>query len=86
VWGVAFGGLPTLTQTASRRAAPDAGDAAPGLTNATTNVGIAGGGLLGSRELLVTAPPALALTGAALAALGFLLVLLGGRPAPPAAG
>jgi predicted MFS family arabinose efflux permease len=79
VWGVAFGALPTLTQTAARRAAPDAGDAAPGLTNATTNIGIAGGGLLGGRELLGGAPPALALTGAGLAALGLLLVLLGRR-------
>src|SRR4051812_4751478 len=84
VWGVAFGALPTLTQTAARRAAPDAGDAAPGLTNATTNVGIAGGGVLGARELLVTAPPALALTGAALAALALLLVLLARRAADPA--
>jgi MFS transporter, DHA1 family, inner membrane transport protein len=79
VWGVAFGALPTLTQTAARRAAPDAGDAAPGLTNATTNVGIAGGGVIGGRELLVTAPPALALTGAGLAALALLVVLLGRR-------
>jgi predicted MFS family arabinose efflux permease len=77
VWGVAFGGLPTLTQTAARRAAPDAGDAAPGLTNATTNIGIAGGGVLGGRELLAAAPQALALTGAALAAVSLLLVLLG---------
>lgn len=77
VWGVGFGALPTLTQTAARRSAPDAGDAAPGLTNATTNIGIAGGGVLGGRELLVTAPPALALTGAVLAALALLLMLLG---------
>ena len=77
VWGGGFGALPTLTQTAARRSAPDAGDAAPGLTNATTNIGIAGGGVLGARELLVTAPPALALTGAALAALALLLMLLG---------
>jgi DHA1 family inner membrane transport protein len=76
VWGVAFGALPTLTQTAARRAAPDAGDAAPGLTNATTNVGIAGGGLLGGRELLAVHPPVLALTGAVLAALALVLVLL----------
>ncbi len=81
-WGVAFGALPTLTQTAARRAAPDAGDAAPGLTNATTNTGIAGGGLLGG--LLVADPPLLALTGAALAALALVLVLA--RPARPAPG
>ena len=74
VWGVAFGALPTLTQAAARRAAPDAGDAAPGLTNATTNVGIAGGGVLGG--LLVADPPALVLTGAALAAAALVLVLV----------
>jgi predicted MFS family arabinose efflux permease len=83
VWGVAFGALPTLLQTAARRAAPDAGDAMPGLSNATTNVGIAGGGVLGGRGLLVATPPALALTGAALAAVALVLVLVGpARRAP----
>ncbi|MEU2351180.1 MFS transporter [Modestobacter sp. NPDC049651] len=77
VWGVAFGAQPTLLQTAARRAAPDAGDAAPGLTNATTNVGIAGGGLLGG--LLVADPAVVALTGAALAAVALVLVLVGRR-------
>ncbi|CCH87456.1 Major facilitator superfamily MFS_1 [Modestobacter italicus] len=81
VWGVAFGAQPTLLQTAARRAAPDAGDATPGITNATTNIGIAGGGLLGGRALLLADPPALALTGAALAALALVLVLLSARPA-----
>jgi predicted MFS family arabinose efflux permease len=61
IWGVAFGALPTLTQTAARRAAPDAEDAAPGLTNATTDVGTAGGGVIGGRELLVDAPAGLSL-------------------------
>jgi DHA1 family inner membrane transport protein len=75
LWGVAFGSLPTLLQAAARRAAPDAGDAAPGLTNATFNVGIAGGGVLGARALLVTEPSALALVGAALAAVALLLVV-----------
>ena len=77
VWGVAFGGQPTMLQTAARRTSTDAGDFAPGLTNATTNVGIAGGGVLGG--LLVADPPALALTGAALAALALVLVLLTAR-------
>jgi hypothetical protein len=76
LWGVAFGSLPTLLQAAARRAAPDAGDAAPGLTNAMFNVGIAGGGLLGARLLLVAAPSTLALTGAALAAAALVLVLV----------
>ncbi|MGX5657381.1 MFS transporter [Geodermatophilus nigrescens] len=74
VWGVAYGALPTLTQTAARNAAPDAGDAAPGLTNATTNVGIAGGGVIGG--LLVADAGALALTAAALAAAGLALALV----------
>jgi DHA1 family inner membrane transport protein len=84
LWGIGFGAQPTLLQTAARHAAPDAGDAAPGLSNATTNVGIAGGGLLGG--LLVAEPTAIALTGAALAALALLLVLLSptGRPTPVA--
>ncbi|SHF96187.1 MFS transporter [Geodermatophilus nigrescens] len=74
VWGVAYGALPTLTQTAARNAAPDAGDAAPGLTNATTNVGIAGGGVIGG--LLVADAGALVLTAAALAAAGLALALV----------
>ncbi|MBB3674752.1 putative MFS family arabinose efflux permease [Modestobacter versicolor] len=80
VWGVAFGAQPTLLQTAARRATPDAGDAAPGITNATTNIGIAGGALLGGRELAVADPPVLALTGAALAAVALVLLLLTPRP------
>ena len=84
VWGVAFGSLPTLLQAAARRAAPDAGDAAPGLTNAMFNVGIAGGGVLGARVLLVAQPPALALAGAALAAAALVLVLLTPRRGPDA--
>lgn len=81
LWGVAFGAQPTLLQVAARRAAPDAGDAAPGLSNATTNVGIAGGGLIGGRELLAADPSTVALTGAALAVVALVLILLApGRP------
>ena len=43
IWGVAFGALPTLTQTVTLRAAGDATDAATALVNATMNIGIAGG-------------------------------------------
>jgi DHA1 family inner membrane transport protein len=84
LWGVAFGSLPTLLQAAARRAAPDAGDAAPGLTNAMFNVGIAGGGVLGARALLVAEPSALAVAGAALAAVALVLVLLTPRRDPAA--
>lgn len=72
-WGVAFGALPTLLQTMALRASPNAPDAAPAVVNATFNVGISGGALLGSRELLVLNPPALALTGAALACVAVLV-------------
>jgi len=68
VWGVAFGAFPTLTQTMTLRAAGDATDAATALVNATTNVGIAGGALLGSQLLGLVAVPALGWVGAALVA------------------
>ena len=68
VWGVAFGAFPTLTQTVMLHSAGDATDAATSLVNATTNIGIAGGALLGSRLLGVIAVPALGWVGAALVA------------------
>ncbi len=66
VWGVAFGAFPTLTQTVMLRAAGDATDAATALVNATTNIGIAGGALLGSRLLGLVAVPGLGWAGAGL--------------------
>jgi DHA1 family inner membrane transport protein len=68
LWGVAFGAFPTLTQTVMLRAAGDATDAAAALVNATTNIGIAGGALLGSRLLGVVAVPGLGWVGASLVA------------------
>lgn len=68
VWGVAFGAFPTLTQTVMLRAAGDATDAATALVNATTNAGIAGGALLGSRLLGFMAVPSLGWVGAGLVA------------------
>ncbi len=79
VWGAAFGALPTLIFAAALRAAPHSPDAPPAVVNTTFNIGIAGGALIGSRELLVTGPPALAYTGAALL-LTALVVLLRIRP------
>jgi predicted MFS family arabinose efflux permease len=66
VWGVAFGAFPTLTQTVMLRAAGDATDAATALVNATTNLGIAGGALLGSRLLGIVALPQLGWVGVGL--------------------
>jgi predicted MFS family arabinose efflux permease len=68
VWGVAFGAFPTLTQTVMLRVAGDATDSATALVNAATNIGIAGGALLGSRLLGVVAVPGLGGVGAALVA------------------
>jgi predicted MFS family arabinose efflux permease len=68
VWGVAFGAFPTLTQTVMLRSAGEATDAATALVNATTNIGIAGGALLGSRLLAVLDVRALGWVGAALVA------------------
>jgi DHA1 family inner membrane transport protein len=68
VWGVAFGAFPTLTQTVMLRAAGDATDAATSLVNAATNLGIAGGALLGSRLLGVVAVPGLGWVGGGLVA------------------
>ena len=76
-WGTAFGALPTLLQTAALRASPGSQDAAPAVVNATFNVGIAGGALLGAQLLVLSTPPLLALVGA-LCAASALLLLPGG--------
>jgi len=76
VWGVAFGAFPTLTQTVMLRSAGDATDAATSLVNATTNIGIAGGALLGSRLLGVVAVPALGWVGAGLVAASLVVYTL----------
>ncbi|MFD0482612.1 MFS transporter [Kineococcus sp. GCM10028916] len=70
VWGAAFGGLPTLTQTAALRASRDS-DAAPAVINATFNVGIAGGAWLGGLLLMVDLRVAM-VVGGVLAASGLL--------------
>ncbi len=73
VWGVAFGAFPTLTQTVMLRSAGDATDAASALVNATTNIGIAGGALLGARLLDVAAVPVLGWVGTGLVAASLLV-------------
>ncbi len=80
-WGFAFGMLPTLIQAVALRAVPHSPDAAPAVVNSAFNVGIAGGALIGARELLVAAPSALALTGAGLAAAALLALAAVPRPA-----
>ncbi|MBV9822394.1 MAG: MFS transporter [Actinobacteria bacterium] len=68
VWGVAFGAFPTLTQIVALRAARGATDTAAAMVNATTNVGIAGGALLGGSLLGRLAVPDLGWIAAALVA------------------
>jgi predicted MFS family arabinose efflux permease len=47
VWGLAFGAMPSLLQTASAKMAKDAADTAQSMLVTLWNVGIAGGGLAG---------------------------------------
>ena len=47
LWGLAFGGLPALLQTALAKSAGDAADAAQSMLVTVWNLGIAGGGLAG---------------------------------------
>ena len=86
VWGVAFGAFPTLTQTVMLRAAGDATGAAPALVNATTNIGIAGGALLGSQLLRVVPVPGLGWVGAGLVAVSLVVYAARLRVASGSAG
>jgi DHA1 family inner membrane transport protein len=79
VWGAAFGGLPTLTQTAALRASRGS-DAAPAVVNATFNVGIAGGAWLGG-VLLALDLRLVLLAGGLLAVSGLLPLVPRRRPA-----
>lgn len=47
VWGLAFGAMPSLLQTASAKTAKEAADTAQSMLVTLWNVGIAGGGLMG---------------------------------------
>jgi predicted MFS family arabinose efflux permease len=82
-WGLAFGALPTLIQAVALRAVPESPDTAPAVVNSMFNVGIAGGALLGAGEVGFVTPPALALTGAALAASSLILLRAVGRAVDP---
>lgn len=70
LWGACFAALIPLLQTIASAASPSAGDLAPAVVNATFNVGIAGGGLLGGGILLIGSPALLAAVAAVLVAAG----------------
>ncbi|MBR8654781.1 MFS transporter [Achromobacter sp. Marseille-Q0513] len=85
-WGVAFGGSPTLLQTASAEAAGPGADVAQSILATVWNVAIAGGGIVGG--LLLDASGAGALPWAALGLAIAALLLAGsarahGFPAEP---
>ena len=85
-WGVAFGGSPTLLQTASAEAAGPGADVAQSILATVWNVAIAGGGIIGG--LLLDASGAGALPWAALGLAIAALLLAGsarahGFPAEP---
>jgi DHA1 family inner membrane transport protein len=65
-WGLAYGAVPTLTQSSALAAVPASPDAGPAVVNAMSNVGISAGALIGARELAAGPVPMLALTGAVL--------------------
>jgi DHA1 family inner membrane transport protein len=75
IWGITYGTVPTLTQSAALAAVPDAPDAGPAVVNAMSNVGISGGALIGARELAAGPVSVLPLTGAALVAAALVLYL-----------
>ena len=77
LWGVAFGALPPLLQTAALRASPSR-DAAPAIVNSMFNVGIAAGAWTGGRLLLVDVT-VLAPTGAAFVLLALASTFVSGR-------
>ncbi|RZS88395.1 putative MFS family arabinose efflux permease [Phyllobacterium myrsinacearum] len=54
IWGVTYGGVPTLFQTASAKTAGDAADVAQSMIVTVWNIGIAGGGIIGGFLLETT--------------------------------
>ncbi|GAC66959.1 putative major facilitator superfamily transporter [Gordonia soli NBRC 108243] len=85
VWCGVFGGVPAMFQTAAVRTMADAPEIAGAWINSTANIGIAVGALIGGGVLSTSAGlPAVAGVGAALAATGFVVVLVGTRAFPRA--
>ncbi|TBU75703.1 MFS transporter [Pseudomonas daroniae] len=78
-WGLAFGGVATLFQTASIRAAGDDADVAQSMCVTAWNLGIAGGGLCGGILLQSVGGAALPWGGAGLALLAWLIVYKAGE-------
>ncbi|SDU90711.1 MFS transporter [Pseudomonas mucidolens] len=78
-WGIAFGGLPALLQTALAKSAGDAADAAQSMLVTVWNLGIAGGGLAGGMLLQGLGVTSFPWTVVALAALALTATLRTGH-------
>jgi predicted MFS family arabinose efflux permease len=82
VWGASFGAVASTFQTAAVRTRAASPDIAGALVNATANVGIGGGAAVGALVLNHGGVDRLPVVGAAIAAVG-LVVVLGARHAFP---
>lgn len=83
LWNGVFGGVPAIYQTSAVRALPDSPEVAGAWINATANVGIAVGALIGGSVLHTdSAITYLAVIGAVLVGVGLLIAVVGKRAFP----
>ncbi|MGV9709546.1 MFS transporter [Gordonia sp. NPDC003424] len=83
LWNGVFGGVPAIYQASAVRALPDSPEVAGAWINATANVGIALGALIGGSVLQTDAAVTyLAVIGSVLVALGLVVAVVGKRAFP----
>jgi predicted MFS family arabinose efflux permease len=82
VWGVSFGAVASIFQTAAVRTRAASPDIAGALVNASANVGIGGGAAVGALVLNHGGVDRLPVVGAAIAAVGLVVVLVARRAFP----
>ena len=82
VWNGAFGGVPSIYQACAVRTHAVSPEMAGAWTNATANVGIAGGAAIGAGLLQTTGIWSLPWAGACLATLGLAVVVLARKAFP----
>ena len=75
MWGLAFGGVATVFQTAAAEAAGELGDIAQSLIVTVWNLAIAGGGILGAMTITSVGPGALPWSAAGLLVITLSVVL-----------
>jgi predicted MFS family arabinose efflux permease len=82
VWNAAFGGVPSIYQACAVRTHAVSPELAGAWTNASANVGIAGGAAIGAGLLQSTGLWSLPWAGACLAGLGLVVVVVARRAFP----